>query len=144
LKNIVVIDAGPLISLFDRKDAFHLKVVDCVAQCRADKLKFISTWPVISEAAYMIVSRVHLGAQLDFLEWIGLGGVEIFDLTDAHLPRIQYLQKKYSSLPMDFADATVVTAAEELGVAKVITLDPRDFLKYSLPHRGVFQNILKK
>ena len=36
---------------------------------------------------------------------------------------------KYKDLPMDFADASVVAAAERLGTRRVFTLD-RDFYVY--------------
>jgi len=41
----------------------------------------------------------------------------------ASLERAASLMEKYADLPMHFADATLVTLAEELDVPEVLTLD---------------------
>jgi hypothetical protein len=38
--------------------------------------------------------------------------------------------KKYADLPMDFADATLVLLADELGTGDILTLDQRGFRTY--------------
>ena len=38
--------------------------------------------------------------------------------------------EKYSDLPMDFADATLVCLAEESGISNIVTLDHKDFSLY--------------
>ncbi|MBU0897394.1 MAG: PIN domain-containing protein, partial [Candidatus Omnitrophica bacterium] len=127
MENIAIIDAGPLIALFDKSDKYHQKT-----KCRLGGYrqsvhgKLVATWPIIAEAAYILKAHVHLEAQLDFLKWINLGGVEIFDLTKEHLSRIIELQKKYSDIPMDFADATLLITAETLNISKVFSID-KDF-----------------
>jgi|SRR6185295_12794715 len=49
------------------------------------------------------------------------------------------LVKKYSDLPMDFADATLVVLAEELGTDLVFTTDYRDFGVYRAGGKRRFQ-----
>jgi predicted nucleic acid-binding protein len=44
--------------------------------------------------------------------------------------------RKYRSLPMDFADATLVRVAEREGIRRIFTLDRRDFSVYRLGPRG--------
>ncbi len=44
------------------------------------------------------------------------------------------LMTRYTDLPMDFADATVVELAERLGADTVFTLDERDFRAYRPQH----------
>jgi predicted nucleic acid-binding protein len=58
------------------------------------------------------------------------------------MPRIAELTKKYSDLPMDFADATLVVAAEKSGIKEIISLD-RDFDVYRLPGREKIRNVFK-
>ena len=48
---------------------------------------------------------------------------------DAELKRMEALMDKYRDLPMDLADASLITAAEALGVRRAFTID-RDFLVY--------------
>jgi predicted nucleic acid-binding protein len=40
------------------------------------------------------------------------------------------LMNRYSDTPMDFADATLVLLAEEIGVTDIFTLDRRGFSTY--------------
>ena len=66
----------------------------------------------------------------------------MFDLTREHLSRIIELQKKYSNLPMDFADATLLIGAETLDIAKVFSLD-KDFSIYRLLGKRHMENLMK-
>jgi predicted nucleic acid-binding protein len=47
--------------------------------------------------------------------------------------------KKYASVPMDLADATLVLLAEDLDVTEVLTLDPRGFAVYRTRRRRSFR-----
>ena len=46
---------------------------------------------------------------------------------------------KYSDLPMDFADSTLVVLAEELGTRLVLTTDRRDFRIYRSANGSSFE-----
>lgn len=96
----------------------------------------------MTEAAYLIKERVHFQAQLDFLKWISLGGVEFFALERDHLSHIIELQNQYSNIPMDFADGTLVVAAETLNIDKIFSVD-NDFSVYRLPTKRHFHNLMK-
>lgn len=141
--NIAVVDAGPLIALFDNSDKYHCQVKQILEKYRCeDKGKLITTWPVITEVSYMLKEHVHLESQLDFLKWIVLGGTEIFNLTKENLSRIVELQKKYSNLSMDFADATIVVTAESLRTPKVFSID-KEFLIYRILGSKHFENLMR-
>lgn len=143
MENIAVIDAGPLIALFDKSDTYHQKVKHKLEEYRKHiQGKLITTWPVITEVTYILQAHVHLEAQLDFLKWIILRGLEIFDLDREHLTRVIELQKKYSNLPMDFADATLLIGAEVLNITKVFSLD-KDFSIYRLLEKKHMENLMK-
>jgi hypothetical protein len=47
--------------------------------------------------------------------------------------------EKYADLPMDFADATLVTLAEELDTDVVLTTDRRDFDVYRIGEKRRFR-----
>jgi uncharacterized protein len=53
------------------------------------------------------------------------------------MARIKALMQKYRDLPMDFADAALVRAAERQGITRIVTLD-RHFHVYRLPRRARF------
>lgn len=143
MENIAVIDAGPLIALFDKSDTYHQKVKQRLEEYRKHaRGRLITTWPIITEVTYILKAHVHLEAQLDFLKWITIGGMEMFDLQKSHLSKIIELQKKYSSLPMDFADATLLIAAESLEINKVFSID-KDFSIYRVLGKKHLENLMK-
>lgn len=143
MENIAVIDAGPLIALFDKSDTYHQKAKHRLEEYRKHVHgKLITTWPIITEVTYILKAHVHLEAQLDFLKWIILGGLEMFDLTREHLSRIIELQKKYSNLPMDFADASLLIAAETLNITRIFSID-KDFSIYRILGKKHLENLMK-
>jgi len=81
-------------------------------------------------------------AQQDFYHWIEYKGIITCDINQNDIPRIAELTDKYSDLPMDFADATLVIAAEKTGIKKIISLD-KDFDIYRLPGREKIRNVYK-
>ena len=46
--------------------------------------------------------------------------------------------EKYKDIPMDYADATLVSIAEDLSVTHVVTFDVKDFGIYRLPSKQPF------
>jgi predicted nucleic acid-binding protein len=82
----------------------------------------------------------NVNAQQDFYEWAMLKGVILSDINQNDMPRILSLTRKYSDLPMDFADATLVVASEKAGIREIISLD-KDFDVYRLPGKEKIQNI---
>jgi hypothetical protein len=50
-------------------------------------------------------------------------------------PRIADLLARYASLPMDYADATLILLAERLNATRIFTLDRRDFSLYRAGRR---------
>ncbi|MDR0301952.1 MAG: PIN domain-containing protein [Treponema sp.] len=131
----ILIDAGPLIALVDSSDNFHGKVSDFLSK---NKFRFISTLAVFTEVSHMLDFNVH--AQLNFYEWVMFKGVIISDINQNDMPRILDLTKKYSDLPMDFADATLVVTSEKTRIRKIISLD-KDFNVYRLPGKEKIQNV---
>jgi len=80
-------------------------------------------------------------AQLDFIEWVSRGGVEIVNVLNSDFQRIKELTKQYRDLPMDFADSCLVLLAEKMGINEVATID-RDFSIYRIKGKKAFKTIL--
>lgn len=133
--NTVLIDAGPLIALFDRDDKYHTSIVEFI---KNTNYRFISTTAVLTETMYMLDFNTIV--QLNFLEWIMKEGVIIHEIKQSNIKRIIDLTKKYSDRPMDFADATLVIAAEERGIRQIISIDS-DFDIYRLYNKMKIENI---
>lgn len=133
--NTVLIDTGPLIALFDRDDKYHTSIVEFI---KNTNYRFISTTAVLTETMYML--DFNTAVQLNFLEWIMKEGIIIHEIKQSNIKRIIDLTKKYSDRPMDFADATLVIAAEERGIRQIISIDS-DFDIYRLYNKMKIENI---
>jgi predicted nucleic acid-binding protein len=135
MTNTILIDAGPLIALFDKDDHYHSKIKKFIAK---NNYKFVSTLAVITEVTHML--DFNISVQIDFLEWVINKGVLLHEIQQSDFPRIIELTKKYSDLPMDFADATLVLVAEKTGIKSIISIDT-DFEVYRLPGKVKIKNV---
>ena len=66
------------------------------------------------------------------------GRVTLLSLEAGDIRRMRELMRKYRDLPMDVADAALVTVAEREGISRVFTLDRRDFEVYRPAKIGRF------
>lgn len=132
----VLIDSGPLIALFDASDRFHPQAV---AFIKANKYPLITTPASITETLHLL--DFNRNAQIDFMEWISRGAVEIHNIQNRDFGRLKALTEKYRDLPMDFADACLVFLAEKLEVDTVATID-RDFSIYRIQGKKKFKTVL--
>lgn len=129
----ILMDSGPMIALFDASDRYHQAAVDFI---RTNRTALITTLASVTETLHMLdFSRQ---AQLDFLEWIHRGAVEIRNIENSDFGRIRELTEKYKDLPMDFADSCLVYLAEQLSLDTVATID-RDFTIYRINGRKKFK-----
>jgi predicted nucleic acid-binding protein len=119
----ILVDAGPLIALFDRDDRHHHRAVEFVAACRS---RLVTNIPVLTEATFLL--RFSVGAQRDLLLWAHRS-LDIDQATSADLPRIAALLDKYRDMPADFADASLIALAERLNLSRVASVDS-DFAVY--------------
>ncbi len=46
---------------------------------------------------------------------------------------------KYADIPMDFADATLVTLAEEMEISEILTLNRKGFATYRVRSKTAFK-----
>jgi len=136
MKNILI-DAGPLIALFDKSDKYHLKAISFLKTLERG---LITTWPVITETSHMLSFSTK--AQANFLEWIERGGLKIFELEHDKIGRLSELTKKYDDVPMDLADASLIVASEVKGIHQIASIDS-DFYIYRDIRNRYLENIFK-
>ncbi len=132
----VLVDTGPLVAVVDVSDKDHRRCVDALKRL-SDSM--ISTWAVITEAAYLLGQTQNpVDSQDALLETLDRQVVVIAELGREDIPRIRALIRKYRDLPMDLADASLVRVAERDAIRQVFTLDRRDFEVYRLGRRETF------
>ena len=139
MKN-TLIDAGPLIALFNKSDKYHEKIKEFIKNYTG---LLTTSWPVITEVCHML--DFNINAQIDFLKWIKLGGLKVEDIETEEIDKIIKLSEKYSDIPMDLADAALIVISERLGIKEIITIDS-DYYIYRTTEREMLINIfnLKK
>jgi len=122
---MMLIDTGPLVAVFDKKDESH---AICLEIVKSIKTPFITTMPIVTEAFYLLRYSWH--TQNKLWEAIEEGLLRIYSIDANMLRRCRELMGKYHDLPMDFADASLVAAAEKENISKIFTLDHNDFKVY--------------
>ncbi len=129
----VLVDAGPLVAVLDESDEDHQR---CVSVLKRLSDPMITTWPVVTEAMYLLGQTQNpLDSQEALLAMLDRQLVLVVELRREDLPRLRALIRKYRDLPMDLADATLVRVAEREAVRQVFTLDKRDFQVYRVGRR---------
>ena len=122
MANELLLDTGALVSILDRRQREHTA---CVAVFESWGGEILSTEAVLSEAMHLL-ARVP-GGQARCLDFFLAEAALSIPASLASLARCRELITKYSDLPMDFADASLVVLAEDLGTDLVFTTDRRDF-----------------
>lgn len=123
---MLLVDTSAFVGLLNPADGRH---DECVG--RAEKLAgeaLVTTLPVLTETFHMLRAGSRAAENLAALVQDGMFAVHLPDAEE--IDRAFELMAEYADLPMDFADASLVSAAESLGATKVFTLDARDFAVY--------------
>jgi len=117
-----LIDAGPLIAYFDASDDWHKPCTSFISSFRG---QFTTTMPVVTEVMWLL--RDDFRVQNEFLVFVERGLFRNENLTSADLTRIVELNAQYENA--DFADLSLVSIGERMGIEHVLTLD-KDFDVY--------------
>jgi predicted nucleic acid-binding protein len=82
---------------------------------------------VITEVTYLLGTRLGADAEVRFLGDLAAGNLIPEPVAAADWMRIAELVARYRNLPLGTVDASVIAAAERLGVTEIATLDRRHF-----------------
>jgi uncharacterized protein len=82
---------------------------------------------VITEVTYLLGSRLGADAEVRFLGDLAAGNLLAESVAASDWMRIAELVATYRDLPLGTADASVIAAAERLGIRDIATLDRRHF-----------------
>lgn len=82
---------------------------------------------VITEVVYLLGTRLGADAEVRFLGDLAAGNLIPEPVVAPDWMRIAELVAQYRDLPLGAVDASVITAAERLGVSDIATLDHRHF-----------------
>ena len=120
----IIVDTGPLIAYFNRRDRWHRWVVE---QMAALNPPLVTCEAVLTEACFLI-QRAG-GRPVDLVRKVAQRNLEVgLDLTD-DASAIESLMRRYADTPMSLADACLVRLTERLPDCRLFTLDA-DFEHY--------------
>jgi predicted nucleic acid-binding protein len=132
-----LLDAGPMVALFDRGDRFHAHFRAAIEQ-PGRPLQMVTTWPCVTEASHLLGPRYRIA----LLQWIAGGAVQVYPFDVSDLQDMCEFITQYTQQPrteMDLADASLYWLARESGLARIMTMDVRDFSRYRLPDGRAFE-----
>lgn len=133
----VILDTGPLVALFNRRDTYHEWVLEQIKQISPPML---TCEAVIIEACFLL-DKIDSSQSHQVFTYLDRGVINIpFVLTDESA-EIQALREKYLTVPMSVADACLVRMAENFEHHLIFTLDS-DFHIYRKHRHEVINCII--
>ena len=114
----LLVDAGPLVALGNPADEWHRE-----AEARFANLvgPLVTTWPVLTEAAYLLAARPSRVSAL--FQMVEEGILQTHPLGDADAGPLRELVDKYRDMPLQLADASLLHVAALRGISRVYTYD---------------------
>ena len=116
-------DTGPLIALIDADDPRHQECVAASAFLPPSGL--ITTWACLTEAMHFLYRVGGIEAQNVLWTMLSEETLSLYLPKPHEWRRMQELMNQYADTPLDFADASLVSAAEQLGERRLFTIDRR-------------------
>ena len=132
----VILDTGPLVALLNRDDRHHQWARDQWAQIASPLL---TCEAVLAEACFLV--RRFPGGQATVMDLVRRGILDLSFRLLEEIEAISRLLKKYQDVPMSFADACLVRAAERCTEGVVFTLD-NDFSVYRKNGRQMIPTLM--
>ena len=119
----VVADTAPLVAAANARDRAHRVAAALVHRLGRDLLVPV---PVLTEADYMIRTRVGADAARLFLAAVAAGTYSVAFLTQGLLRRVAEIDSAHADLGLGIVDASVMAVAERHELP-ILTFDFADF-----------------
>src|SRR5687767_1104894 len=119
-----VLDSGPLVAFFDRKDAWHSWAHE---QMGVLVPPLLTCEPVLTEACFLL--QRGAGRPTVVLQALQQGILQVALEVETEAATLEILMQRYADVPMSLADACLVRLCERHQDSRVLTLD-RDSRRY--------------
>jgi hypothetical protein len=93
---------------------------------------------VITEVVYLLATRLGTEPEVRFLGDLAAGAFGVEPVAVADWLRIAELVARYRDLRLGTVDASVIAAAERLGITEIATVDRRHFAAVRPNHAAAF------
>jgi predicted nucleic acid-binding protein len=136
MKPPILLDTGPLVALFYRRDQHHPWAEEQIGRLPAPLL---TCEPVVTETCFLLQRLLgNSEAALDFMQ---TGAMQVaFSLAD-EIAAVRSLMDRYANVPMSLADACLVRMSELYPDSIVLTTDS-DFNIYRKHRRQIIPTLM--
>lgn len=124
MRRQVLLDTGPLVAFFSRRDEFHSWATAAWATIEPPLL---TCEAVLVEACFLL--QTLYPGQAAVISLVNTGVLQISFRLDEEAALISEMLTRYQSVPMSLADACLVRMAEQYSSSSLLTLDS-DFRIY--------------
>lgn len=135
MQDVILVDTGIVVALYDATDVYHAQVVEFLGRYRG---RLITTLACVTEVMWLLATDVRV--QNEFLHHLSARIYECEPLLSNDFVRIAELNAQYADLPADFADLALVVISERLNVPGIATLD-KDFNVYRRYRNQPFERV---
>ena len=125
-----MIDSGPLVAFYSRRDQHHAWAF---AQLDALRPPLLTCEPVLAEACFLLQRGAGRAAMI--MRAVREGVIQILNI-ETEAASLEVLMERYSDVPMSLADACLVRLSELHSDCRVLTLDSH-FTRYRRHGRHV-------
>ncbi len=136
---MIIVDSGFFYACLDACDANHSRALNFLGTVSEG---WITTWPVMTETAYLLQARLGTKAATAFVSEVAEGSIFVWDVPKPSIGRMATMMQQYRKLPMDLADASLLLLAEHLNHGRILTTDRRDFGVYRWKSRKPFVDLM--
>jgi predicted nucleic acid-binding protein len=123
----LLVDAGPLVAFLAERDQYHEL---CRSLMRQVRPPLITSWAVLTEAAYLLRDRPH-GVR-GLFEFVDQGFLTIAAIDESALRWFDAFFQRYADHEPQLADASLIYLAEQLKIDTIFTFDHRHFRIYRM------------
>ncbi len=117
---MILTDAGPLVAIIDRGERDHGRCRKALQNLTGPML---TTWPAFTEAMHILGGSAGWPGQEPLWRLVRREDLQIAQADLKMISRMSELMERYRNVPMDLADASLVTLAEARGLTRIFTLD---------------------
>jgi predicted nucleic acid-binding protein len=120
----LICDTSGLFAAYDSANANHAATVAALESESEDLLVPVV---LLAEIDYLFHTRLGAAAAYELLRAVENGDFRLIPFENADLLRCRQLLDQYRDLDIGVADASIVAAAERLGIPRLLTFDQRHF-----------------
>ncbi|MDP8904843.1 MAG: PIN domain-containing protein [Chloroflexota bacterium] len=121
---MILLDTSGLLAAIDASQAEHLAAARVL---RAATPPLLLSPFVLAELDYLLVTRVGTRAEIALLEEVAAGAYQLEPFNQAGIDAAVEYVRRYKSIELGLADASIIVLADRHSAADVLTLDERHF-----------------